>query len=142
MLKLQGVSNRQALATGNVTAASRQELFRRLVRVRDYIYSCYDKDLSLGGLADVACLNPFYLLRQFKQTFGQTPHQFLMARRMSQAARLLSGGQMSVLEVCLSVGYSDPSSFTKLFLRHMGKTPTEFHYMRMAAGGDQLLRFC
>lgn len=126
MIGLQDETNRQALATGKLTAATRHELFSRLVRARDFIHSCYEKDMSLNEIADVACLNPYYFLREFRKTFGITPHQYLTQRRIGQARKMLTSGNVNVADVCITVGFRDQSSFGKLFKRHTGKSPTAF----------------
>jgi AraC family transcriptional regulator len=123
---LQEYSNREAMSTGKVSASSRRELFSRLLRARDFLHSCYNRDITLDHLAEVACLNPYYLLREFRKAFSNTPHQYLTARRISQAMKLLSSGKMDVAEVCLNVGFIDQSSFSKLFRRHTGKSPSEY----------------
>jgi AraC family transcriptional regulator len=126
MTRLQHASDREAMATGKVSVSARKELFGRLVRARDFIHSCYEKDLSLGDIAEVACLNPYYFLREFRRAFGNTPHQYLTQRRVSEAGKILASGHRTVADACVSVGFSDQSSFSKLFRRHTGKTPTEF----------------
>lgn len=126
MIRLQQDTSREALATGKMNASARNELFARLVRARDFMYSCYEKDLTLDDIANVACLNPYYFLREFRKAFGTTPHQFLTRRRITQACKLLASGTFTAAEVCLIVGFRDQSSFGKLFKRLTGKTPSSF----------------
>ena len=126
MIGLQEETNREALATGKLNASARHELFRRLIRARDFIHSCYEQDVSLNEIAEVACLNPYYFLREFRKAFGTTPHKYLTQRRINQARKLLASGRSTVAEVCMTVGFHDQSSFGKLFRRHTGTTPTAF----------------
>jgi AraC family transcriptional regulator len=126
MIHLQNSSDREAMTTCKVSVTSRIELFRRLVRARDFMHSCYDKELSLKDIAQVACLNPYYFLREFRKAFTSTPHQYLTQRRISEARKILSTGHATIADVCMAVGFSDQSSFSKLFRRHTGQTPTDF----------------
>jgi len=125
MVGLQEGSDREALATGKTRASSRTELYRRLLIAKDYLHACFNEDVVLYDLARVACLNPYYLLRQFKRVFKITPHQYLTQLRLAEAEKLLMS-EVPVENVCHAVGFQDPSSFTKLFRRHTGYTPTSF----------------
>lgn len=79
--------------------------------------------LTLDGLARVASLSPFHFARAFKATTGMTPHQFVTARRMHRATRLLAASNLPVTEVGAAVGIANPSYFRRLFRRHMGVLP-------------------
>lgn len=131
MIALQETSDREALATGKMRATSRQELYRRLLIAKDFIHSCFDADVTLDHIADVACLNPYYLLREFKRTFRLTPHQYLTNLRISKAERLLITCHDGVESVCQAVGFHDPSSFGKLFRRKTGYSPSEYRARKM-----------
>jgi len=107
-------------------ASTRKELYRRLYFAKDYIDARYMNNVTLSELAGVACLNPAYFLRQWKKYFGGTPHCYLMQKRVSVAAELLTTTRHSVTEVCYSVGYEDISSFIKLFRRQYQVTPEKY----------------
>jgi hypothetical protein len=70
--------------------ATREELYRRVWRARDYAAASLPEPVTLATLARVSCLSPNHLLRTFRQAFGQTPHQFLVQRRLEEAKRLLA----------------------------------------------------
>ena len=108
-----------------VRHGTKAELFRRLNRAKDFIYSAYFRDLSLTEIADVACLNRYYFLRQFKSAFQLTPHQYLTQRRMQVADQLLRGSSKSVSDVCSAVGFNDLSSFSKLYKSFHGISPRQ-----------------
>ncbi len=74
-------------------------------------------------MADVACLNLFYFLREFKKAFGVTPYKFLQTIRLQRARTLLAFSDMSVTEVCHEVGFFDVASFSKLFKKTFLITP-------------------
>lgn len=107
-------------------AATRKELYKRLYYAKDYIDTCYMNHITLGELAGVACLNPAYFLRQWKNYFGGTPHQYLMAKRVAVARHLLATTRHSVTEICYTVGYEDISSFIKLFRKYYLLTPEKY----------------
>jgi AraC family transcriptional regulator len=130
MVALQGESDREALATGKVKAASRVELYRRLLLAKDFLHACFQEDVTLEKLASIACLNPYYFLREFRKVFGCTPHQYLTKLRMGEAARLLALDEATVESICYAVGFQDPTSFSKLFRRHSGHTPTAYRTLR------------
>lgn len=111
---------REVRSVGALRASTREELYRRLHRARDYILAMYDQPINLKVLAGVACLSPNHFLRTFAQVFGQTPHQFLTETRLLNARQLLSDSNMSVTDVCLTVGFESLGSFSSLFKRHFG----------------------
>jgi AraC-like DNA-binding protein len=106
--------------------ATREELYRRLHRARDYAAALAHMPLTLDDLARVACLSPNHFLRTFKAAFHQTPHQYLTARRLEQASRLLLHTNLSVTEICFSVGFQSLGSFSWRFRRQMGLSPEAF----------------
>jgi AraC-like DNA-binding protein len=107
-------------------AATREELYRRLHRVRDFIAASYQQPLTLSEMAQVACLSPNHLLRVFKQLFHQSPHQFLRAKRIEQAKKLLAQGDESVTEICYAVGFESLGSFSWRFHREVGLSPEQY----------------
>jgi AraC-like DNA-binding protein len=115
----------EALALDAVRLSTREELYRRLCRARDYMSACLDRPLTLAEIAGAACLSPNHLLRSFRRAFGLTPHQYLTARRMERARKLLADRNLSVTDVCLSVGFESLGSFSRTFRRHTGLSPSE-----------------
>ena len=101
-------------------------LARQLLRARDLVDSRYDEPLDLEALASTAHVSPRHFSRSFRQTFGETPHQYLLSRRIERARYLLRTTDMQVAEVCLAVGFKGVGSFTTTFRRHVGVSPTEY----------------
>ena len=101
-------------------------LARHLLRARDLVDSRYDEPLDLEALARTAHVSPRHFSRSFRQTFGETPHQYLLSRRIERARYLLRTTDMQVAEVCLAVGFKGVGSFTTTFRRHVGVSPTEY----------------
>ena len=102
---------------------TREELYKRLHTVRDYLHSCFHEEVSLNDLAKISFLNSYYLLREFKKYFHVTPHQYLTRIRLQEAKRLLFQTRHSIVDVALRVGYNDAASFSKLFKRETGVSP-------------------
>jgi AraC family transcriptional regulator len=106
-----------------VRAATREELFRRLQLAREYMYSSTGEPISLEDVAREASLSRYHLHRAFTRVFQQTPHAYLTALRLERAQTLLKRGG-SVTETCMEVGFSSVASFSRLFRRHHGLTPS------------------
>lgn len=106
--------------------STRLELYKRLYKAKDYMDSCYAEDISLQRLAEISLLNSFYLLRQFKSVFKVTPRQYLIRRRLRMAIELLLTTDLRIDEIKDRVGFSDISSFCKLFKKIYGCPPGGF----------------
>jgi AraC-like DNA-binding protein len=104
----------------------RHEGFRRLCRARDLLLEVGESPLSIKDLAREVRVSPFHLIRQFEALFGETPHQFRQSSRIELARRLLAAGQHSVTDVCMEVGFSSLGSFSVLFTRRVGETPSAY----------------
>jgi AraC-like DNA-binding protein len=78
------------------------------------------------ALARAAHLSPAHFSREFRRAFGETPHQYLLTRRLERAAELLRNTDHSVSDVCLDVGLSSVGSFTTSFGRAFGLSPTAY----------------
>jgi AraC-like DNA-binding protein len=98
--------------------------FRRLCRARDRLLTLEEPLPSVGAIAQDVGLSPFQLIRQFEAVFGRTPHQFRTATRIDSAKRLLARGELSVTEICLEVGFTSLGSFSELFARRVGLSPS------------------
>lgn len=107
-----------------------------LHHARDLIAAKFDRPISLEEAAREACLSPFHFHRLFSERFGLTPHHFLTERRIDEAKRLLTHSEMSVSEICFEVGYLSLGSFSSLFHKTVGCTPTDYrigaaHFYRL-----------
>ena len=101
-------------------------LSRHLLRVRDLIDRAYEERLDVAALARSASVSQAYFSRSFTSAFGETPHQYLMSRRMERAMALLRAGDLSVTEVCFAVGFSSLGSFSTQFRRFVGDSPSAY----------------
>ena len=98
----------------------------RLRRVRDLMDREYSRPLDLAVLARAALMSPGHFSRQFRATYGETPHAYLMTRRIERAKLLLRRGDLSVTEVCMAVGCTSLGSFSARFTELVGETPTAY----------------
>jgi AraC family transcriptional regulator len=94
--------------------------------VEEYIDAHLDQDFALADLAAVAHLSEFHFARQFKQTTGLPPHQFVIHQRVERAKRLIAARRLSLAEVAVAAGFSDQSHLTRHFKRLVGVTPRRF----------------
>jgi AraC family transcriptional regulator len=113
-----------------VRPATRAELYRRLHLTRDYIDATCTGPVALADLARTAGLSPNHLLRTFRQLFHQTPYQYVTARRLALAQRLLAETERPVSEICLAVGFESLGSFSWLFRRRVGVAPSEYRRLQ------------
>jgi AraC-like DNA-binding protein len=114
-----------------VRPSTQVELYKRLNYAKDFIHSCYMNEISLDDLASVACMNNAYFLREFKKYFGLSPHQYIIRQRLNVAKKLMQTTSLSISEICFEVGYSDVTSFGKLFKKHFSLTPAFFRLNTM-----------
>jgi AraC-like DNA-binding protein len=99
---------------------------RHLLRAKDLIDARYREPLDVPTLARVAHLSPAHFSREFRRTFGETPHQYLLTRRLERATALLRNTDRSVADICLTVGLTSIGSFTTSFTRAYGLSPTAY----------------
>ena len=99
---------------------------RQLRAATDYIESHLAQDLSLDNLSAAPAMSPFRFARAFKKTTGQSPRQYVIARRIERAKELLRARRGGIAEVAHRVGFSTQSHFTAVFHRHCGITPKRF----------------
>jgi AraC-like DNA-binding protein len=99
---------------------------RHLLRARDLIDARYAEPLDVDALARAARASPAHFARSFRKAFGETPHQYLLTRRMERAAALLRNTDHTVAAICVEVGLASVGSFTTSFKRTFGLTPTAY----------------
>ncbi|HEX6687877.1 MAG TPA: helix-turn-helix transcriptional regulator [Solirubrobacterales bacterium] len=99
---------------------------RYLLRARDLADARYFEPLSVDDLARAAGLSRAHFSREFHRAFGESPHAYLLTRRLERAAALLRTTDNSVAEICLAVGLQSIGSFTTSFTRTYGKSPTTY----------------
>jgi len=98
----------------------------KFTRVVDYIEATLDGDLTLEAIAEIAGMNPFYFARAFRRQFGESPHRYVLQRRIDLAKRLLRDGDTPLVEIALRCGFASQSHFAAAFRRRVGATPSAF----------------
>jgi AraC-like DNA-binding protein len=99
---------------------------RHLLRGKDLADARYFEPLGVEELAEAAGLSRAHFSREFRRAFGESPHAYLLTRRLERAAALLRTTDRPVMEICLSVGLQSVGSFTTSFTRAFGVSPTAY----------------
>ena len=99
---------------------------RHLLRGKDLADARYSEAIEVADMARAAGLSKAHFSREFRRTFGESPHHYLLTRRLERAAALLRMTDWTVGEICVSVGLQSLGSFTTSFKRTFEQTPTEY----------------
>ena len=124
-----------------VSAAPRRapgDLLVHLRRARDHMDRHYTEELDLGTVAAVAGISKFHFQRLFTATYGVSPAAHLSQRRVERAQDLLRATNLTVTEVCHTVGFSSLGSFSSRFRELVGETPSEFQRRWAATGAPHI----
>lgn len=100
-------------------------LLRRLLKARDLLHADVSRGITLDELAAATGLSRAHLARQFADTFGVPPHQYLVQLRLDLAKRALARGA-TVTEVCHDVGFESLGTFSTSFRKRVGLSPREY----------------
>jgi len=115
---------------------------RHLLKAKDLADARYFEHLDVDALARAAGLSRAHFSREFRAAFGESPHNYLLTRRMERAAALLRNTDRSVADVCFSVGLQSVGSFTTSFKRTYGVTPTAYRAACPPAAASAMLPAC
>ncbi|GAA5158731.1 helix-turn-helix transcriptional regulator [Pseudonocardia eucalypti] len=99
---------------------------RHLLRAKDLADARYFEHLTVADLARAAGLSRAHFSQEFRRAFGESPHAYLLTRRLERAAALLRTTDRPVTEICLAVGLQGLGSFTTSFTRTYGCSPTAY----------------
>jgi AraC-like DNA-binding protein len=99
---------------------------RRLRRARDRMDREFATPLTVATLARAAGMSSAHFIRRFRAAYGETPHAYLMTRRVERAQALLRQGDLSITAVCFAVGCSSLGSFSARFTQLVGITPSAY----------------
>ncbi len=95
----------------------------KLVRAVEYIQDQLDTDLTVSGIAQAVYMSPYHFMRLFKESTGQSPHQYVIEARVRKATELLTTGKLTISEAAHRVGFVDQSHLTRHFKRVFGLPP-------------------
>src|SRR5581483_10186125 len=115
-------SRSRALRTPRVDSVSGPKI-RRLI---DFIEDNLDGDLSVEAMAAEVIVSPRYLPRAFKTAVGQSPHRYVLGRRIERAKEMLRNTDLSIVEIALASGFSSQSHLSNWFLRLVGVSPAMY----------------
>jgi AraC-like DNA-binding protein len=110
---------------------------RHLLKAKDLVDARYPEPLTVGDMAREAGLSSAQFSREFRRAYGETPHQYLLTRRLERAAVLLRTTDRTVARICMEVGWRSVGSFTTSFRRIHGCTPLSY---RAACPPERLVR--
>jgi AraC-like DNA-binding protein len=99
---------------------------RTLRVVADYVETSLAREIDVETLANLAQLSQAHFSRAFKQTTGQSPHQFVTAKRLDRARRLLADTNEPVASIAIECGFSDQAHLSRLFSQAFSVSPTQF----------------
>jgi len=115
---------------------------RHLLRAKDLADARYAQPLHVDDMAGAAGLSRAHFSREFRRAFGESPHGYLLTRRLERAAALLRDTDHSVAEICFSVGLQSVGSFTSSFGRAYGRSPTAYRASFPPASQHALVPTC
>src|ERR1700730_17416053 len=115
---------------------------RHLLRAKDAADSRYFEPLGVEDMARAAGLSRAHFSREFRRAFGDSPHAYLLTRRLERAAALLRATDRSVADICCSVGLQSVGSFTTSFTRLYGVSPTAYRATFPPAASHALVPTC
>ena len=115
---------------------------RDLLRAKDLADARYFEPLGVDDLARAAGFSRAHFSREFRRTFGEAPHSYLLTRRLERAAALLRNTDGAVIDICFAVGLQSVGSFTTSFTRAYGMSPTAYRAALPPAADRALIPAC
>jgi AraC-like DNA-binding protein len=115
---------------------------RHLLRAKDLADARYFEPLDVNDLASAAGLSRAHFSREFRRAFGESPHAYLLTRRLERAAALLRATDRSVADICFSIGLQSVGSFTTSFTRSYGVSPTAYRATFPPAANQAQVPMC
>ena len=119
-----------------------QPIARHLLRAKDLADARFAEPLTVADLAEAARLSPAHFSREFRRAFGETPHAYLLTRRLERAASMLRMTDRSVADICVAVGLSSVGSFTTTFTRVYGMSPSAYRAAAPPASAYAIVPAC
>jgi AraC-like DNA-binding protein len=115
---------------------------RHLLRAKELADARYFEPLGVEDMARRAGLSRAHFSREFRRAFGESPHAYLLTRRLERAAALLTFTDRSVADICFSVGLASVGSFTTSFTRTYGISPTVYRAQHPPAAERVMVPGC
>jgi AraC family transcriptional regulator len=102
----------------------------QIIRVRAYIDNNLDRTIHIRDLSAVARRSPAHFARKFKLAVGESPHAYVVRRRLERACHLMITSAASLSEIALSAGFSDQSHLCRIFRQALGRSPAKWRRER------------
>lgn len=115
---------------------------RHLLRAKDLADARYFEALTVADMARAAGLSRSHFHAAFRRAFGESPHAYLLTRRLERAAAMLRTTDRSVAEICHSVGLTSVGSFTTSFTRTYGMSPLSYRQAYPPAADQARIPAC
>ncbi len=93
---------------------------------RQFLHRHYHTPITVEDVSREVALSPYHLIRAFRSAYNQTPYQYLVDLRIAKAKELLRNSDLSITEICASVGYNSLGSFSTLFRKTTGVSPRTY----------------
>ncbi|SFR84532.1 helix-turn-helix domain-containing protein [Anaeromicropila populeti] len=97
-----------------------------ILKAKEYMEENYKKDISLDEVSRIVDISPYYFSKLFKEETGENFIEYLTNIRIEVAKKLLRNSDLSIKNICMDTGYSDPNYFSRIFKKQVGVTPTEY----------------
>jgi AraC-like DNA-binding protein len=113
-----------------------------MLRARDTMDRAFAQPLDVSALASVAHVSRAHFSREFRSTFGETPHRYLQRRRVERAMELLRETDRPVTEICFDVGFSSLGTFSRTFRAIVGESPSSYRARFIGDGARLRIPAC
>ncbi len=100
--------------------------FHGLSKAISYIEKNYTKTIHNEELAQKASLSTRQFLRIFKECYKSSPANYIIHLRLNHACNLLKSKDLKLRDIAFDCGFNDANYFSRLFSRHVGKSPSEY----------------
>jgi AraC-like DNA-binding protein len=101
----------------------RAYLYRRIVQAKLFIDQHFREKVNLDEIAGEASFSRFHFIRLFKESYGHTPHQYLISLRLREAEKLMEQPGLRIQDICFEIGFESVGTFTTLFRKTFGQSP-------------------
>lgn len=102
----------------------------------------YNTPITIEDLSREVALSPYYLIRAFRHVYKQTPHQYLVGQRIAKAKELLRNCDLNITEICAAVGFESLGSFSTLFRKVAGISPSAYRLNSRPTSTPTYIPFC
>jgi AraC-like DNA-binding protein len=115
---------------------------KQLRLARQLLDQSYNAPITVEDLSRKVSLSPYYLIRAFRRAYKQTPHQYLVGLRIAKAKELLRNSDLSITEICATVGFESLGSFSTLFRKVAGIAPSAYRASSRPTATPAYIPFC